>query len=317
MRVRSFEDEPPAPRPHGTRSTKRGLEVGVTSIVRPVALIVAFAAFAAASVSGQGAEADQAVTVWLQHAIPYKEAAYAAARLVFLGNAAILIPGVAGIGLILVLFGDLRRGGAALLLAVAMLGLSLLAGLLQHAIVHPGPPESLKLHFRRPTDMPLVSFSSVGNAAAVFAVLIAARLVFEFMRNRRRDAVSLWPVGAVLGFGLAAVMLKHLIADLPPTVLDTMNGYATFGYPSGHVTRTTVLAGTVLHRVPALGAVLVVAMMGSLVYLGDHWTSEVVGGLCLGWAFVEISRSYWRQLIGVRRVRTRETDTRGLPSQRR
>jgi membrane-associated phospholipid phosphatase len=54
--------------------------------------------------------------------------------------------------------------------------------------------------------------------------------------------------------------------------------------------RTTLLAGTLLRDLPVGAAALVVAIMASLVYLGDHWATEVLGGLCLGWACVELAR---------------------------
>ncbi|GEM_PF-5902936 len=35
------------------------------------------------------------------------------------------------------------------------------------------------------------------------------------------------------------------------------------------------------------------ATTGPMVYLGDHWLSEAVGGFCLGWVFVELARCRW------------------------
>jgi membrane-associated phospholipid phosphatase len=66
--------------------------------------------------------------------------------------------------------------------------------------------------------------------------------------------------------------------------------------------RTTLLAGALLGNVRWLMAFVILAMMAALVYLGDHWMSDVLGGLTLGWAVVEArdlltkarSRSYPR-----------------------
>ncbi len=67
---------------------------------------------------------------------------------------------------------------------------------------------------------------------------------------------------------------------------------AHYGYPSGHAFRTLLLAAgawvtwrshaSVARRRLRTALVLFVGLMGlALVYLGDHWTSEVVGGYLL------------------------------------
>ena len=83
---------------------------------------------------------DEAVTRWLQRAAPLPD--LPASILVRLGNAELLIPGVAAAAGLLYL-ANRRSGIAAFWLAAALVAASLLAVTLKHVIVHPGPPESL------------------------------------------------------------------------------------------------------------------------------------------------------------------------------
>jgi membrane-associated phospholipid phosphatase len=86
---------------------------------------------------------------------------------------------------------------------------------------------------------------------------------------------------------LIAVILKYLIAHpgpppdlVRPVLLPEIPLPSTpYGLPSGHTMRATFLAGTLLHRRPMIGGAVVLGIMVSLVYLGDHWTSEVLAGL--------------------------------------
>jgi membrane-associated phospholipid phosphatase len=66
-----------------------------------------------------------------------------------------------------------------------------------------------------------------------------------------------------------------------------------YGFPSGHAFRTLFLAGVLWstsRRRSLVGALLLAAVVAvdfSLVYLGDHWASEVIAGdllagICLG-----------------------------------
>ncbi|HXQ29628.1 MAG TPA: phosphatase PAP2 family protein [Gemmatimonadales bacterium] len=150
-------------------------------------------------------------------------------------------------------------------------------------------------------DVPTASLVFLGDAEVVIPGLAVAGLILLLRRNTRRGRALLWLAGAAAGVSLLAVVLKHLIVHPgPPLALTRPIGrpgltiHATpYGYPSGHTMRTTLLAGTLLRRMPVLAAVLVAAMMASLVYLGDHWTSEVFGGLCLGWVCVEVTWAVW------------------------
>ncbi len=163
---------------------------------------------------------DEAVTVWLQHAAPAPDVP--AALFVFLGDAEVVIPGLALAGLFL-LRRDRFGGSAVLGLAAVLLGISLLAVALKHVIPQPGPPLPLQ------------------------------RQVFQI--------------------GLSVPQ--------------------PFSFPSGHTLRTTFIAGTLLRRAPVLAGATVLSMMAALVYLGDHWMTDVLGGLSLGWVCVEIARHLW------------------------
>ncbi len=73
--------------------------------------------------------------------------------------------------------------------------------------------------------------------------------------------------------------------------------HTNYSYPSGHVTRTTFLLTTLMvffffkapkkYQIfiqPTL-AIGLFAMIVSRIYLGEHWTTDVVGGLLVGSAF--------------------------------
>ncbi len=185
--------------------------------VRAAVPILLSAVLTALAASPLPYRVDSAITVWLQHAAPQMDVP--ASLLVLLGNAEVAIPAVALAGVLLLVRNRAWALGI-LALAVGLAVMSLVAVLLKHVIVHPGPPPELQRHVLR-------------------------------------SALSLHRT--------------------------------PYSYPSGHTIRTTMLAGLLLPRHWSAG-VLVVSMMAALVYLGDHWTTDVLGGLGVGWVGVEIAR---------------------------
>jgi membrane-associated phospholipid phosphatase len=144
-------------------------------------------------------------------------------------------------------------------------------------------------------DRPAAMLTQAGNAGVVLpaAVLMAA---VSIVINGKSGMRAVW---LALGLGVGSVLavaLKHVIPHPGPTAeyfrpavagralwrLDT-----PYGFPSGHTIRATLIAGGGLRKLPWLGAALVAAMMIALIYADGHWPSEVLGGLCLGWALLE------------------------------
>jgi membrane-associated phospholipid phosphatase len=130
-------------------------------------------------------------------------------------------------------------------------------------------------------SLPLVTWMGTIEVASVIAVVLGILL---WRTAGLRSALTLWAT-FVVGTGVEW-LLKHRLNN----------------YPSGHAFRTTLLAltGWVLLdgvdrrlRTPLRTAlaVLVLLMGVSLVYLGDHLASEVVGGILLAWTGVETVRA--------------------------
>ncbi|MET8878180.1 phosphatase PAP2 family protein [Nocardia sp. NPDC004604] len=108
-------------------------------------------------------------------------------------------------------------------------------------------------------------------------------------------------LGTVAVASAASRMSKVVVGRTrPPAVVELMT-QTDFSYPSGHVTGTVALVGSVLlaylgarpavwRRIAAgLFVVVVVATMGATrLYLGVHWLTDVIGGGLLGCSVVLI-----------------------------
>jgi len=116
---------------------------------------------------------------------------------------------------------------------------------------------------------------------------IAAGLVVARLRARRAD---LWvPLAIVVVVALEA--LVKIVVTQPSPPLELARGLAlvpgvgvpfAYSFPSGHVARDTFLLA-VSHGWPRIVTAAVLALVAvSRVYMGEHWPSDVLGGLVLG-----------------------------------
>lgn len=152
---------------------------------------------------------------------------------------------------------------------------------------------------------------TVTNAFGPVQTACAAALVAVLAVVRFRSYLSgLTIIACVGGASLSCLAIKLLLArDRPPLGIQE-SPETDYSFPSGHVTGTLALFGMVvvvvgMHRSDAVtrwlacGAVVVVAAAGlSRLYLGVHCLTDVLAGVLLGSAAVEIGAMTLRGLIG-------------------
>jgi undecaprenyl-diphosphatase len=133
-----------------------------------------------------------------------------------------------------------------------------------------------------------------GSTVGVIAVALAAT-VFA-LRRWRRWSVALFFLIVLGGQLLLSNAVKYAVERVRPDVppLHVLSGPS---FPSGHATAaaaTWAAVALVLSRrsSPRMRAILggaavgiAVAVACSRVFLGAHWTSDVIGGLLLGWTW--------------------------------
>jgi undecaprenyl-diphosphatase len=149
-------------------------------------------------------------------------------------------------------------------------------------------------------DVAASIFVFLGDAEIVIPAVVLVG-VFLWPRSRAAAGAAWWLAAALVLLSGLALGLKFTMPHPgpPPEFQRSVARFGVavtqpFSFPSGHTMRTACLGFTVLRRAPAAAALLIIAMMSALVYLGDHWMSDVLGGLCLGWAGAEAVRAFRR-----------------------
>jgi membrane-associated phospholipid phosphatase len=133
--------------------------------------------------------------------------------------------------------------------------------------------------------------------------LIPATLLVAFiLRAKGHPTSALLFLASVAGGFVLNALLKISFHRARPDLWPALVAEHTYSFPSGHAAMSTVfyggLAAVVLHLTDrllprilavALALIAIVTIMGTRVYLGVHWTTDVVAGFVVGVFWVAVS----------------------------
>lgn len=120
----------------------------------------------------------------------------------------------------------------------------------------------------------------------------------------RRVRSILVPWFALVGSTLISQVVKHIVERPRPSTALRAASASGFAFPSGHtieaiavwgaacILLSTLVSGWPRIAIRVVGAVVIVAVGLSRVYLGVHWTTDVLGGWLLGGVWLAVL--FWR-----------------------
>lgn len=163
-----------------------------------------------------------------------------------------------------------------------------------------------------------VVISVLGGTLAMTALATATCLVLTW--RRRWTSAALVAITG-LGGGLLVRGGKRLTDRDRPPVEDHLISVSNQAYPSGHSMGSFVVVGIVLvvalpsvhgpalRACTAVAAALFVLTVGlSRIYLGVHWTTDVLAGWCFGALWLILCLTVYRYLVRSERESTTSPD---------
>ncbi|MDD3012081.1 MAG: phosphatase PAP2 family protein [Candidatus Gastranaerophilales bacterium] len=148
-------------------------------------------------------------------------------------------------------------------------------------------------HFalKNPSD-PMIFITNLGSVKWILPV--AFLLIFGFLKLKQfREAFFLFMITG--GAGFLTVMLKWLIGRARPAVDFHLTHAYWFGFPSGHTALATCFYGALIYLafiyiknkwlkafILTFLSILILLIGISRVYLGVHFSTDVLAGLCIG-----------------------------------
>lgn len=149
-----------------------------------------------------------------------------------------------------------------------------------------------------PFSWEVLGWVTEGGSTIVVVMVALATAVYAMRRWKHRTALLFFLLvvgGQFLLSNLVKIAVERVRPDVSP--LEVLPGPS---FPSGHATAaaaTWAAVALVLGRgrsprtravLGGIGAAIAVAVAGTRVFLGAHWTSDALGGLALGWTWFGI-----------------------------
>lgn len=184
---------------------------------------------------------------------------------------------------------------------LGLIGLGWLLGLLGLLVGDPRVDRSITdwvVHHRTGALDRLAPYVTDLGAPTVYVPVTLVTVALLGLVAKRSPRVVVTPVLALVGVRVLSPAVKDLVGRARPPVALRLVGESGFAFPSGHTITAMVVWGaaalllgamargwarTAIH---AVGALVILGVGLSRLYLGVHWATDVLAGWALGAAWL-------------------------------